>query len=81
MIKLSIKSKIEPEEEGFKGVLNLEQQFDGSVVLTMSDKVNDRYPWNILRIKTDGTFERSTSLPGYIGLQVDRDGKIIEGKN
>lgn len=78
MIRLSIKNQEEPtKEKECEGVLRLKQKENGDVDLIMEDQ--DGCEWYIVKIRTNGTLMKHECLPDYIGLQVDSDGKIIEG--
>lgn len=79
MIKLSVKGSTHKKKEHI-GVLSLRDNGDGSIILVMKDRIYPDYSWNLLGIRSDGTFNRCKSLPDGIGLQVNDEGQIKESK-
>ena len=77
MIGLSIKGEPESQKE-FEGVVYLEQDMD-EIDLMIEDKSGET--WLILSLRSDGTIKKRIGMPNDIGLQVDDNGKIMEGES
>ena len=76
-VKLSIKSKEKPTPiiPQLRIALNMSE---GCVRIVGYG--GDGTMWYIANITTDGKFNRCGSLPNDIGLQVNRNGQILEAK-
>jgi len=70
-VKTEVRQKPEQTLE-----LYLDQQRDGSVDLMGKDARGN--VWFIIKLRTDGTFYRVSSIRSTIGLQVNDEGRIIE---
>lgn len=76
-VELFIKSGVDNKPEIPRLELYLEKNDDG-VCLMAKDGEGD--VWYVVRINANGTIKRYANLPDNIGLQLDKNDKILEEK-